>query len=399
MAGRKAKCLKCAQVIVIPNPERDRWPPGMEPPGAKYSSAPAAAPQASPPKKAQPASPPAARPAAVKPTAPQQGAGSPPRAQPVAKTVSPAQPIVAAPVINVQPQAASAIPVAKAVPVVPVAAPGIPSLGETMSDDIDDLLAFETSAPALTRVRPPTDNPYQSPQAAAVDQRETPTGKVVRYGETLDATWRIYKANFGTCLAGSVLASVGVGVILGLIELGTQGFVELVKQNQWQSNTLAITFVCTLLFAIFATILFFSMGLIEFLLQIARGREADFSRLVGTADLLFPSLGMFVMVLLLVLVGSLFLIVPGILVAFLFALAPFAMVDRQEGPVAALATSARLVSANFLTTALLILTVMPACGAISTLTCGLGQLATGPFQMLMMIVIYMRASGKRLAID
>jgi hypothetical protein len=42
---------------------------------------------------------------------------------------------------------------------------------------------------------------------------------------------------------------------------------------------------------------------------------------------------------------------------------------------------------------------MPACGAISALTCGLGQLATGPFQMLLMIVIYMRASGKRLAID
>ncbi len=407
MAGRKAKCLKCAQVIVIPNPERDRWPPGMEPPGMKHSSATPAAQQAAPPKKSQAAPPQTARPAAVKPAAAQQGAGSPPRAQPVAKPVAPSQPIVAAPVINVQPQAAPAIPVAKAMPVVPavsatqrpVPKPVIPPVAETVSEDLDDLLEFELAAPVLPSAKGPSDNPYQSPQAAAVDKRAAASAKSVRYGDTLQTTWRIYKANFGPCLAGSVLSAIGAGVILGLIELGTQGFVALVQQNQWQSNTLAIVFAITLVLAMFSTILFFTMGLIDFLLQIARGREADFSRLVGATDLLLPSLGLLLIVLLAVTVGLILLIVPGVLIMLLFALAPFALVERQEGVIAALSTSARLVSANLLTIVLLLMTVWPACAVISTVTCGLGQLVTAPFQMLLMIVIYRRASGKRLVGD
>src|SRR5690606_4804343 len=61
MAGRKAKCLKCTQVLVIPDPERDRWPPGMEPPGMKQPPPPAAAPQAAKKPAAQPIAPAAAK--------------------------------------------------------------------------------------------------------------------------------------------------------------------------------------------------------------------------------------------------------------------------------------------------------------------------------------------------
>lgn len=401
MAGRKAKCLQCTQVIVVPDPERHRWPPGMEPPGMKAPV------NSAPPKQAKPASPqpgPASRAPNAKPITP-AGAGAPPQASPaipVAKAVPVAPPAV--PVAQAVPITPQAVPVAAPVaspvapPQVPQAKPIRAAVAETVSDDIDDLLAYERGAAPLAPARPPGDNPYHAPQAAT-DKARASSDRGIRFGETLETAWRIYKANFGTCLAASILSTVALTASIAALNFSVVKFADIVKQNEWQSVTLGITVLFTFVTLFFSTIMFFSLGLVEFLLQIAKGRDADFSRLVGAADLLFSGLGLLVLVILSAVVGLVLLVIPGLFVIFLFALAPIALVDRQEGAIDALATSAKLVSANLATVALLILLTGLGFGLLSVITCGFGPLVTGPFQMLVMIVLYMRASGKRLGID
>ncbi len=110
--------------------------------------------------------------------------------------------------------------------------------------------------------------------------------------------------------------------------------------------------------------------------------------------------GVYLLVFLMTVLGTVACILPGLMLGFLGQYAAFFVVDRQMNPVSAIKASFRLVLDNLGTTVLVYL-ILLAVGLVAEvvifLTLGLGALAIVPallsFHGLMLVVTYRRLSG------
>src|SRR5690606_14732863 len=98
-------------------------------------------------------------------------------------------------------------------------------------------------------------------------------------------------------------------------------------------------------------------------------------------------------------VGTILLVVPGIAAGVLLAVAPIALVDRECGGFEALKLSTRIMSANFLSAFLVMFSAGLGGSLLVGITWGLRSWLVIPFLVTLLIVIYWRATGRRLAID
>ncbi len=369
----------------MPNLAADRWPPGMAPPSSTPS-----APKPQP--KPRPAAPAPAQPAAP---------AAVPKAQPVTPQTT-AKPASAVPASPVDTQPAQALPVV-AVPVatplesvVPHETPSDPS-AENPLDDIAAMLDFEQSAPATAR--PLESNPYQSPRASERPTRKNGEVQRIRYGETMRTTWAIFKAKLGSCIGATVIVMIGFGLAHGLLIGAILAFAQVVVALKIGSVALANSVVVFFVSVNLLVLTYLTLGYCKFMLQLARGKPAEVSMLIDSLPLLWPGVGVFLLMFLAVGMGTFLLIVPGIFVAILLSLAPLALVDKEEGVLAALGLSAKLMMHNLLPVFLLLFPVILIGNLLSTVTCGLGGLITAPFQTLLAAVIYLHASGRQTAVD
>jgi uncharacterized membrane protein len=99
----------------------------------------------------------------------------------------------------------------------------------------------------------------------------------------------------------------------------------------------AATFVCTL--AGMAIGAFFMVGLFRVCLDAARGKPVRFATVFLGGDRFLPMIGLYFLMTLLIGIGMLLLVVPGIILAFGWSFAPLFVVDANLGPVAAMRAS------------------------------------------------------------
>jgi hypothetical protein len=84
---------------------------------------------------------------------------------------------------------------------------------------------------------------------------------------------------------------------------------------------------------------FFMVGLLRVCLDAARGKPVRFATLFLGGDRFVAMLGLYFVMTLLIGLGCLLFLVPGIILAFAWSFAPFYVVDANLGPIAAMRAS------------------------------------------------------------
>jgi hypothetical protein len=234
-------------------------------------------------------------------------------------------------------------------------------------------------------------NPYAAPQAAP----PSPTGPAAYgsgpqpwdVGEVIQAAFEALKVNwvvlvftyFTSFMITEVLAyAPRAPILLGLVRDGTTPAILI---------SLSASLVAWVVSA------FFNVGLIRIWLAVARGLPVDFSVLFGGADRFLPLLGTLFIMGFGIVIGMVFLFVPGVILALGLMLATFFVVDQGMSPVDALQASWKATDGQkgklFGFSFVLGLIVMA-----SAFCCFLPFFAALPTMMVAMSIIYLRLTGR-----
>ncbi len=142
---------------------------------------------------------------------------------------------------------------------------------------------------------------------------------------SLKHAWEVYKANF----------EISVFATLFIIVLGYLSDDKTMPQN----FLLGLTAVIVLIIA--------GIGYIRIFLKIHEGQPVEFEDLFKSYPLFWRYIGVSILFPLLVLVGLVLLIIPGLFWAIRFSFSQIAMVDKNLGPVAAMKESYRITKGLF----------------------------------------------------
>jgi uncharacterized membrane protein len=191
-------------------------------------------------------------------------------------------------------------------------------------------------------------------------------------GEALSYGWKKLQENVGPLLTAA-LAILAVNVIFWLLGSGFLG--GLFKLIGW-----------------FVSILI-SMGVIRIALKIVDGKPVETADLFQRADQALPYFIASVIVGIMVGIGFIFLIIPGIYLAITFGFFGYNIVDKEHGIVESIEQSAAITRAQkgdlfVFGVALLLFNLA---GAIAL---GIGLLITVPVSMLALAYVYRKLSGE-----
>ncbi len=199
-------------------------------------------------------------------------------------------------------------------------------------------------------------------------------------------------------IGATVLSLLGIVAVLAVHRVFLAGIGLLMQALEIRSLPIGFAFVMFALFGLVAGVMFVFLGYLRYVFLIARGKPAELSAFFSVGPLLLPGVLVCLCSVVAVLAGSL-LIVGGLIAGILLVLAPVVLVDKGSSAFNALALSARVMSKNFLPGFLLLMTIGFPGNLLIALTCGLGVLIVAPLEVLLWSVIYLRATGRRTAID
>jgi uncharacterized membrane protein len=205
-------------------------------------------------------------------------------------------------------------------------------------------------------------------------------------GETLSAAFEGFKRSwgvlFGTFFVTALISGVPTQLPVILV------VAHVVEQNSAEYWTVyGITMLVTMVIQ-----LLFQGGLIKVWLAVARGQDPSFGELFSGVGRFFPLLGAGFITLFLVLLGYVFLFIPGIIIALGLMLTQFFVVDQTMGPIEAMKASWRatkghkwkLFGLTFLASIIAMLGIFACC---------IGVYATVPILWLSLATVYLRLTG------
>jgi uncharacterized membrane protein len=134
---------------------------------------------------------------------------------------------------------------------------------------------------------------------------------------------------------------------------------------------------------------FFQVGLIRLWLQVARGERPQFEVIFTGIDRFLPLLGLSLLMAIAITLGFVLFIVPGVLLALAWSMAPFYLVDRNYGPVEALEASWEATRGHWGSLFLLSLAAV-GFSILGVASCCIGILASSPLTMLLFATAYTR---------
>jgi phage FluMu protein Com/uncharacterized membrane protein len=246
--------------------------------------------------------------------------------------------------------------------------------------------------------RPEVANPYQSPGAyGAVEQVVRgfrPTQ--IELGATLGRTWEIFKANMGACIGGILLMMLCSFVVSFFVNFAVG--ISLAALGGQDDATMVVVFIVQQLVAQFINV-YFTLGLILYMLGIARGEETKVAALFGGGPFLLRGVVVQILLTVIIMVGFVLLVVPGVILALMLSQAMLMLVDQRAGILDSLRLSAAAMKGNKLTV-LGIWIVTGVLGVlVSLLTCFIGFIFVVPFWSLLMAMIYLGVTGQKTSVD
>ena len=239
------------------------------------------------------------------------------------------------------------------------------------------------------------ENAYRSPVYGGLAGVAEPSGgsggvaSRVEFGDIFSRTWEVFKSRWGACLLGFLcflLLSFIFGGLMGLLTtvlrrlMPGQGNVALIEL----ANQVATWIVSAWL----------SAGLLQYFLRVARGEPTGLDILLHGGPFTVRVLIVNFLVGLIVTVGFLLLIIPGVILGLMLWPAIWLVVDRNASVTESFEMSRLITAGNKWTMFLVFLTLTILGGLIVLVTFGLGTFVVGPFAFLLMAVAYLSMSGQ-----
>ena len=237
-----------------------------------------------------------------------------------------------------------------------------------------------------------TGNPYQSPSAlgtAPATAYAQSAGEItptrIDLEDIFSRTWRIYKEQWGACLAAFVVVFAINMVLRGPI---------IFMQMAFDGNDGALVLLNLANIVVILVVVWINLGQMLYFLKIARGQPAELSDLFTGGPYYLRVLGAGILFGLIVVCGYVLLIIPGIILGLMLSQFAYVILDRNVGVMDSLSISKDLMVGNKLTLFLISLVGSVISFVIILLTCGVGILAVAPFMTLLAPVIYLGVSGQ-----
>ena len=236
-------------------------------------------------------------------------------------------------------------------------------------------------------------NSYQSPASfVPLGTSQAPgaiSPTVLDLSDIFNRTWNIFKEQWGMCVVAILLVwaiSFGVNFIVGV---GVNLVGVAAKSKAIHTLLLGTANLGTSIFGVWL-----SIGQAKYFLKVARGQAAEIGDLFSGGPLFINILLGSMLVGVIVLVGLLALVVPGVILSLMFSQFYFLILDRNVPVLESLSQSKELTNGNKMTLFLISLVGGLAGTALVIVTCGLGIFAVAPFFSLMAPVIYLTITGQ-----
>jgi len=201
----------------------------------------------------------------------------------------------------------------------------------------------------------------------------------IELDDVLMKAWELFKQNLGMVL-GTVWLIVVANTIMS----------EFVGQLITSHNPMAPPAQLASL----ALATFLHIGLTIVLLRIARGHGAAATHLIAGGHYFWPVLGASICFLVMVVLGLVALIIPGIVFGLMFGQYGYVIVDKDVGVADSLRISRAITSGNKTTLEALSCVVGVLFFLVGGLTCGLGLIVVIPYVVLVPAVAYLRMTGQ-----
>ena len=203
-----------------------------------------------------------------------------------------------------------------------------------------------------------------------------------RIGELFDIGWRTFVANWAVLLCAPVFAST-VAMIPGLLSFA------LFRGNV----ALLVTLGALGLFVSSCLLLFFYVGLTRIALAATRGERPSFALLFSGGPITVPYILSALIVGVIVELGTLLFIVPGLILLAGLLLTPFYVVEENLGPLEAMRASWEATRGHKRRIALFLL-ASAAAQTVGSLAFGLGSIVAQGVTLIGLTTIYTRLRGQ-----
>jgi phage FluMu protein Com len=239
-------------------------------------------------------------------------------------------------------------------------------------------------------------NPYQSPSPFTPPGPSQPQGAttptLLDMGDMFSRTWSIFKQQWGMCLVALLVVlaiSFAVNFIVGL-SAGAIGAIARSPGLHFFANVVGN--LATSLFGVWLGI-----GQAKYFLKIARGQPAEIADLFSGGPHFINILLASLLFGLIVGVGLLLCVVPGVILSLMFSQYYYLVLDRNVPVLESLGQSKELTNGNKLTLFLIWLVSGLVGMLLILVTCGLGLLVVAPYCALLHPVVYLAITGQRTA--
>ncbi|EKE25281.1 MAG: hypothetical protein ACD_5C00226G0007 [uncultured bacterium] len=199
--------------------------------------------------------------------------------------------------------------------------------------------------------------------------------------EILSLSWKKFKENYKLLLA-ITLFYIAVRIMEGM------------TQKSLEENSLGI-----LLAAIASGVLnvLITIGMVQILLKISRGVQANFGEIIGGGKYFWRFIGASILYGFIVIAGYILLIIPGIIWQYKYSMFSYLVIDKDMGPIEALKESGKLMYGNKWRLFFLQLLMIPVVIA-GFLFFGVGIFVAIPVITLMSVFFYRTVVGEKVTI-
>ncbi|MEX0610989.1 MAG: hypothetical protein WD229_02610, partial [Pirellulales bacterium] len=252
----------------------------------------------------------------------------------------------------------------------------------------------------------PPGNPYAAPLANEREDGQAigpvTTSGQLDIGRLMSESWELYKLQLLPCIAAQLIlgiASMVLTLLLASVAIG--GF--LLVANSWPLDAPATVSMILVLTPCFVLYMFgvgwLQAGAIRFFLGVSRLGDAPLSELFSAGSAAVFLCGARLLLGVLIGLGTLACLVPGILLFLMFSQVSYAVVDRRSGIIEAFHLSRRLTEGHKLELVVVYLVMMALSYLAGMVPCGLGVLFVAPYIQLLLSVTYLFLSGQSTAVS
>jgi len=196
------------------------------------------------------------------------------------------------------------------------------------------------------------------------------TTKRFSKNEAIRAGWRIASKNFGFLVGVTV---IGILIVLAVAQL--------IGMTHGGLSTIFFRIVYYLIDGLIV------MGMARIALKLIDGHEAVVGDLFSCMPEMLAYIGSSLLYSLIIVVGLILLVVPGIISGLMFMFYTYCVVDKNDGPIEALKRSARITAGAKWNLFLLVLMLL-GINFLGALVLLVGLIVTVPFSMVVMAFVY-----------